>query len=388
MDRILLGHLGKSGDCLYATILARQLRADHPDAHITWAISSQCAGLIANNPHINAVWQIEMHGRRADHVGMWMMFEREALQRYRRREFDHVLLSQIWPNNLQNYDGTVRPSVLRAYGRPITVPIENVIDLTTAEIECVEQYATAYGLHGFGHRILFECSAMSDQSFVNPDFAQAIAQHLYEMLPDVTVIFNSHLPMQLQDHRSRYSGSLSLRELARLTKHCTLFVGCGSGGSVAASSTAAQPLPMIQLLSASSSMQASFRHDFEYFGIKDRSVLELTRKDPKYIANCIAHVCRAGIDAAIAQFGSPIPVGFGHYFPVIEGQLLASFRYIDAARSLSATAARYGWRPDLIAFGEQRIAPNLQIDPSWIFAGNRRTAERFRAELEKAKAAA
>src|SRR5262249_21270433 len=146
-------------DCLYATILARQLRKDYPDAHITWAISRQCARLLINNPHIDEVWEIslgdQMHERDQRDAAVWTIFEREALRDYVRREFDHVLLSQVFPNNFQNCDGTVRPSILRAYGRPITVPIENIIALTPHEIDRVEQFALVQGLAKFRHRILF-----------------------------------------------------------------------------------------------------------------------------------------------------------------------------------------------------------------------------------------
>jgi hypothetical protein len=255
VERILLGQLGANGDCLYATILARQLRADHPAAHIVWAISSHCAGLLANNPHVDEVWEIPVTSW-DQHEVMWRVFEREALRRYIQRDFDHVLLSQIWPNNFQNYDGTVRPSILRSYGRPITVPIENVINLSEEEIQRVETFVREHRLKEFEHKILFECSSKSGQSFVTPGLAQEVARHLYKSLPDAVVLFSTHLPMKIDDNRSLFAGSLSLREVAHLTQHCSLFVGAGSGNSGAASSTAAKPLPMIQLLSASTSVFA------------------------------------------------------------------------------------------------------------------------------------
>jgi len=144
VERILLGQLGANGDCLYATILARQLRHDHPKAHITWAISSQCAGLLKNNPDIDEIWQIPIAGWE-QHETIWRVFEREAMRSYVERSYDFVLLSQIWPNNFRNFDGTVRPSILRSYGRPITVPIENVIRLTPEEIAHVERFGLADG---------------------------------------------------------------------------------------------------------------------------------------------------------------------------------------------------------------------------------------------------
>lgn len=383
-ERILLGQLGAKGDSLYATILARQLRHDHPNAHISWAIFDQNADLLHNNKHIDDVWKVPL-GDRSKTAEMWQVFEREAMQRVIRKEFDRIVFSQINPNNFQNYDGTIRPSMLRAYGRPITVPIENVIDLTDDEIGRVDEFARRERLGEFEHRILFECTAQSGQSFVNVDLAQEIAAQLYKRLPGATVIFSTHLPMQLKDSRSRYAGTLSLRETAHLTKHCSVFVGSGSGGTVAASSSSSAALPMIQLLKKSTSVYASFAHDFEYFGIQDRTILEMTDEDPTRIAECFAAVCRDGIDLAFSRFDSRIPVKFDHYFKSIEQQLLFRHRYIDGARSLMTTAKRYGWTADLIRFGERRLVPNLKLDPAWLFYPNRDVAELLRAQLEEAR---
>ena len=309
---------------------ARQLRRDYPSAFITWAISDRSSGLLANNPDIDEVWEIPVD--RDSMPVIWSIFEREADRLYARREFDHIVLSQIWPNNLQNYDGTVRPSILRSYGRPITVPIENVIRLTDDELERTEGYALQNGLAAFRHRILFECSSRSGQSFITPDLAQEVARRLYELIDDATVIFSTDLPMQLADPRSRYAGTLSLRETAHLTRHCTLFVGAGSGGTVAASSTASRPLPMILLLKKSTSMYASFAHDFEYFGVADRKVLEMTDERPARIAQCIASACASGIDAAQIESEGRIPIKFDHYFSMVRSGLLERMRYLDAAR--------------------------------------------------------
>ena len=384
MDRILLGQLGANGDCLYATILARQLRKDYPNSRIVWAISSQCVGLLANNPDIDEIWEVPISDW-AEHELMWRVFEREAVRRYIRREFDHVLLSQIWPNNFQNFDGTVRPSILRSYGRPITVPIQNIIRLTEEEIGRVERFVKEQHLGDFEHRIVFECSSKSGQSFVTPDIAQNVVEHLYKLLPNATVIFSTHLPMTLEDKRSRYAGNLSLREIAHLTHHCSLFVGSAAGGTVAASSTAAKPVPMMQLLSSSASVLGSFAYDFEYFGITDRRVLEMTNEAPDMIATCIAMICREGIGAAMDRFGGRIPVRFDQYFYSIDLCLIRQHRYLDACRSLMITADRWGWTADLIRFGQTRIAPKLAIDPSWLFAPSRRIGEELRARLSDAE---
>ncbi|MCW7546050.1 hypothetical protein N7I30_19905 [Aurantimonas litoralis] len=383
MKRILLGQLGANGDCLYATIIARQLRHDHPDAEITWAISSQCSRLIANNPHVDAVWEIEIPSWDL-HESMWRLFEREALRRYGRREFDDIYLTQIWPNNFHNYDGTVRSSLLRNLGRPITVPIENVIVLDDVELERVSTFARQAGLADREHRILFECSSKSGQSFVTPEVAQDVADELYDILPNSMVIFSTHLPMVLRDTRSRYAGGISLREIAELTQHCSLFVGCGSGGTVSATSTASKPLPNVQILSRATSVYASFAHDFEYFGLTGRPIIEITEEDPRTIARCIASVCTRGIGAARAEFDEHRPVTFDHYLGLITETLVRRDRYLDVARALSITAERYGWAPELVDFGRRKVEPKLACDPSWLFPDNRRVADRFRHDLDAA----
>ena len=380
MTKILLGQLTANGDCVYATILARQLRHDNPDAHITWAVSSQCAGLLKNNPDIDETWEIPVQGWNA-HELMWRVFEREAVKRYLRREFDEILLSQVWPDNARNYDGTVRPSILRSFGRPITVPIENVIRMTDREIETVSAFVADAGIDAFEHRILFECSSRSGQSFVTPDIAQDIADKIYAILPDATVIFTTNEAMTLRDERSRYAGDLSLREIAHLTHSCSLFVGAGSGCTVLATSTAAKPLPFVLLLKADTSVFASFAHDFEYFDIVHPGIVEMTDEDPGRIASCIALVCREGTGPALGEFGGCIPVTFDHYGQVLERNLLPQQRYLDAARSLMTTAARYGWTDELIRFGEDRIAPGLTRDPSWFFTNAREFGDEFRDAL-------
>ncbi|AWK90196.1 glycosyltransferase family 9 protein [Azospirillum thermophilum] len=384
MTRILLGQLGANGDCLYTTILARQIRQDHPNAHITWAISSQCAPLLTNNPHIDEVWEIAVSDW-SHHEMVWRIFEREATRRLLRHEFDHAFLSQIWPNNFQNFDGTIRPSILRSYGRPITVPIENVIVLTDEEEQRVEDFVRRTGLMNHEHRILFECSPKSGQSFVTPDLAQEVAALVYDRLPSASVVFSTHLPMALRHPQSYHGGELSLRESAALTRYCTLFVGAGSGGTVAATSTAAQPLPNIQLLSRSRSVFGCFSHDFAYWGLPHGHMLDMTDENPERIARCIVTASRDGIGAAQAAYGETIPVRFDYYAELIEMCLIRQNRILDAAQSALTTAGRYGWQPDLAAFARERIQPLLPQDPGWIFPHRRRIAERLGDELSQSR---
>jgi hypothetical protein len=163
-----------------------------------------------------------------------------------------------------------------------------------------------------------------------------------------------------------------------------VFVVAGSGCTVSASSSAAKIVPMIQLLAAATSVYASFAHDFQYFGLLNRPVVELTNEDPAAVAHCIATVLTRGAECARKEFDRQIPVRFEHYFSLLEVNLLWAHRYLDTARSLMITAERYGWTNDLVNFARARVLPNLAHDPSWFFRPSRFVGERFAAELAAA----
>ncbi|MGH8582239.1 MAG: glycosyltransferase family 2 protein [Gammaproteobacteria bacterium] len=169
-----------------------------------------------------------------------------------------------------------------------------------------------------------------------------------------------------------------------MTAHASQFVGCGSGVTVAATSTAAWSIPMLQILSASTSVFASFLHDFEHYGLDSGNMVEITQEDPTIIAECIVTLCRDGVASARTGFGTHITVRFEHYTKLIEQCLLGRMRVLDAAQSVSVTAERYGWRPELINFASTRILPNLSLDPSWAFAARRRQGDNFFAAVSAA----
>src|SRR5882724_5164649 len=171
--RALIGQLGSNGDCLYATVIARQLKVDYPGCHVTWAIARQCSHLLKNNPYVDEIWEWQVPDWSTQQQAIaWMALETAVLRRQDSRDpFDRICLSQIWPRNFRRYDGTVRSSILRAYGRPITVPIDCVIVLGDDEIQNAARFVQDTGLDRFRHRVVFECAANSGQSYVTPQFA-------------------------------------------------------------------------------------------------------------------------------------------------------------------------------------------------------------------------
>src|ERR1700719_1335835 len=99
------------------------------------------------------------------------------------------------------------------------------------------------------------------------DLAVRLATRITEARRNSVVIVSSHEKLPIEHPRIISGGGLSIRQTARLTEYADLFIGCGSGLTVAATSGAAKPgMPNIQILKRSTSVYASFRHDFAYFG--------------------------------------------------------------------------------------------------------------------------
>ena len=360
--RVLLGQLNSNGDCLYATILARQIKHDYPDCELTWAIASQCRHILIGNPDIDKVWEINVDNL-ADREKGWWAFEKAVLRiQTGPSPFDRVYLSQIWPANFRNYDGTIRSSMLRAYDRPISVPIDSVINLSDSEYDQVEEFVLSHEIDRYDHRILFECSSTSGQSYMTPAFALEVAQQVDDLLPDCCFIFSTHEQIETSNRNMISARELGMRENAALTRHCTLFVGCGSGLTVVATSTAAKELPTIQLLSTHTSMYASFFHDFENFKKPTDRFIEMGDATPETVTSAMVSCCRDGLNAARSGYHRPLPLTFDFYVELIDRWLIQGDHYFDALESLAVTAQRYGWDETLKTFGKNTILPHMHLD--------------------------
>ncbi len=344
--RILLGQLGSFGDCLYATTVARQIKTDYPDCHLTWAIGSIYRSILDGNPYIDEIWEFSMSARN-DLLDRWQQFEYEAIERKKRGDFDEIFLTQVFPNNLKNFDGTLRSSIFRAYNKPITVPVSPVLRLLPTEVENVRIFAESHRLVEKRHVILFECSHKSGQSFVTLEFALEVSKKLIEKIPDVCVILSSNEPVYSTDERIVDGSVLSFRENAELTKYCSLLVGCSSGISWLCTSDRAKPLPMVQLLKRETCMYASFVHDHEYHGIASDSIIEMTECSVNKLSQCIKVILTEGFDIARRIYHEQIRINFRHYAAVIVTTLLQNRKYKEAIVSMRYTIKRYGFRPQI-----------------------------------------
>jgi len=307
--KILLGQLGANGDCLYATTVARQLKNDFPNATLTWAISTQCAHLLANNPFIDNVWQWPIKDWEG-HISAWHALERTVLRNHQANEpFDKIILSQIIPGNIRNYDGTIRPSIFRALKNKITVPIDSVIELSDSEKNNVENFAKENNLTSYDHVFLFECSSKSGQSKVTPDYAFEVARQVGENVPASMFILSTHEEIKSDLNNVVSAKSLSMRENAALTHYCSMFIGCGSGLTVVATSSAGKPIPNIQILNSKKSVYASFFHDFEYFGKSGDRFIEMGDATKSYTAKVILSFIDFGHEVTRQELHQPIQMG-------------------------------------------------------------------------------
>jgi len=357
--RILLGHLSAKGDCVYATVIARQIKTDYPGCFLTWGIGSMSREVLKGNPYVDEIWEFPMqnHGEMKQ---AWQAFESEVNKRYVKGDFDEIFLTQISPSNFRNYDGTVRSSIFRAYPRLITVPITPVINLLPEEVETVSQFARFHHLSEKANVILFECASNSGQSFVTPDYALEVAKALVLKLPDTAVILASAIAVDSGDDRIISSDVLSFRDHAELSKYCNLLVGCSSGITWLCTSDWAKPLPTIQLLLGSTSVYASMVHDFEYWGRATDHIIEMTDCSESQLVDCIYLALTKGVTEARLCYHQQIALEFTFYLSHIRSLLLESGQYEEVFLTLLNTIKRYGWQPQLEEFMLVEVLPKIQ----------------------------
>jgi hypothetical protein len=294
--KILLGMLVANGDCLLATVLAKQIKHDYPGCHLTWAISDLCRQVIENNPDVDEIWEVELPDKKAGEKEGWFSFVAEAEKRKAAGDFDYVFFTQIYPSNVHHYDGTTRGTIYKAYPGKITVNATPVLRLSEDEIIAVRDFASEHNLQDYKHVILFECSSFSGQSFVTPEWALSVSEKLLELYEDLFIIISTHEALDKKHDRIVAAHTLSLRQNAELTKYCTLLLGCSSGITWMATSDWAKRLPMIQFLKRGVGFTfASVAWDHHYWGLDDSQILETTKNDIGHAVALISLVLEKGI---------------------------------------------------------------------------------------------
>ncbi|HXY53896.1 MAG TPA: hypothetical protein VEM40_04410 [Nitrospirota bacterium] len=358
--RILLGQLGKLGDCLYATVIARQIKKDNPGCHLTWAISSVCRSVIEGNPDVDEIWELRLKTYE-EVVSAWQQFEMDARVRKERGEYDEIYLTQVDPDNYQNFDGTVRASIYRGYPKPIEVSMQPIVRLSESEIAKVRRFAESNDLISKNNVVLFECGAASGQSYVDHEFALKVVEKIVNNRKDTAFVLSSNKSITVSDNRVIDGSVLTFKENAELTKYCTLLVGCSSGISWLATSDWAKPLPKIQLLSADKKMYASMIHDAKYCGFSMDQILEMQDCSPDQVASCIQTVIDNGFATAKKIYHEDIPVDFQFYFKTLFYTTLNRNQMGKAARSLKVTMDRFANNIQLSYFQKNLLLPYYNL---------------------------
>jgi hypothetical protein len=316
--RILLMHLVSLGDCLYVTAIARQIKQDYPGCHLTWAISNRCSQVIQNNPYVDEIWEIvsdTMSG-----IGeVWEKTKKEALEKKEKGEYDYIFFTQINPDNFFNYDGTIRSSTFRGYPHPITVPVTPIINLTENEIENVNIFVKLHKINDFKHVIMFENSPGSNQSPVNDNFTMNLSKKIVENFKDSLIIISSHKKIPSAHERIIDASSLTFRENAELSKHCSLLIGCSSGITWLLTSSWAKKIPTIQILKKRALLYefASVNYDLKYWGQPTDHIVEITKFSEDHIFNCVNITLKFGIGKAREKYNEILKPSFKSIFYMI-----------------------------------------------------------------------
>jgi hypothetical protein len=289
-ERILLVHLAANGDCLMATTVARQIKEDFPGSHLTWAIGYKSRHVIDNNPHVDEIWSVDYLPDETPYHNVWRRTKEEAERRKAAGDFDHVFYTQIFPDNLNNFDGTTRSSTFRSYPGTITVPVAPIIRLRDHEVERVRLFAASNDLQRYENVVIFECAPGSQQSPLTPDLALGVVRRIVEQRSDTAFIISSHHRFN-SDHPAIIDGSvLSYRENAELSKYGTLLLGGSSGITWLMTSEWSKRLPTIQFLQKNNAWYcfASVKYDHRFFGLDASHILETDLSTKDDIADLIS----------------------------------------------------------------------------------------------------
>jgi len=343
IKKILLVQLYSNGDCLYATAVARQIKNDYPECQLTWAIAGFCKDIIAHNPHVDAVRIVNDVPK--NHVAAFRKFKETVLAEKAQGLWNEVFITSNADTNLALYDGTIRGMILRAYQRPLTVSLQPELILSEAEKNNVEQFAARHDLASFKHVLLWEYAPQSGQTDLSFELVMNISKRITED-ETVCIILSSANPF-IGSKRIIDASSLSIRENAGITHHCTLLIGCSSGITWLTTSTAAKFLPMLQLLNADAAFINTPSTDFNRFDIRHNGLVEMFNYDKQKIIECITVIINEGIEKA-ASFHQHAPLQFKTTKKIVYN-LLVYREFTAIKRHYAIMKEQFGLRPALLS---------------------------------------
>ncbi len=295
--------LVSNGDCLMATVIARQIKKDFPGCHLTWAISDLCKNMILNNPDVDTIWEVKLSSKKAGLKEEWYAFHKEAAEKKRAGEFDETFFTQIYPDNVHHFDGTTRGTIYGAYPHPVTVNARPVLKLTEEESNKVLYFAEKHALKNYQEVILMECSSFSGQSFVNTKWAMELSNLLVENYPQLLILISTHEKLESVHPRIIPANEISLRENVALSHYCSLLIGCSSGVTWACTSEEAKRVPMVQFLNRAKGFSfASVAYDHAWWKIENSQIIESTKREVREAVEIISSLFDKGVETTRSQF--------------------------------------------------------------------------------------
>jgi ADP-heptose:LPS heptosyltransferase len=304
--KILLVQLFSNGDCLYATAVARQIKNDYPGCHLTWAISDFCQNIISSNPYVDAVRPVS-EVIKSD-VVTFRKFKKKVFEEKRKGLWSEVIVTHNMDENLALYDGTIRGMILRAYGKPVTEPLQPVLILNDEERQKVKRFAELHHLATFKNIILWEFAPQSGQAILSFDFVMHVAKKIVEV-PNTCVILSSAHAFEATD-KIIDASKLSVRENAALTHYCSLLIGCSSGITWLSTSSAAKQLPMVQLLNPLTPFFNAPSVDFKRYQISSTGLIEITTINEDRVLACVRMIIDGDFNGAKTKFNEDLPIQF------------------------------------------------------------------------------
>ena len=335
--KIILVQLYSNGDCLYATTVAKQIKNDYPGCHLTWAISSKFKTIIANNPDVDAVLAIDTVEK--NDAPAFRRFKKKIYQQQKEGLYDEVFIVHNTDTNHAYYDGSIRSSILKAYLKPITVPVQPILRLYPEEIERADKFAVDNDLKKYKAVVLFEYAPQSGQSNISPNFAIKVAEGIVAQ-NNIAVILSSANKINHPNKAIIDGSSLTLRETAALSHYCTFLLGSSSGITWITTSEAGKQLPMVQLLNAYTKWVNPISRDFERFHIPNNQVIELLDFDEAKIIACVKMALENFAEAK-QKFNQPIPLHFKTTRYIVYN-LLVYFEFGSIIKHIKVNRQVYG----------------------------------------------
>lgn len=304
--KIVMLQLYSNGDCLYATAVARQIKEDHPGCHLTWVIASFCKNILLGNPYVDDILEITSVAK--NDAAALRILRRDMEAKQKAGEYDLFFFIHNGDTNQAYYDGSIRSSILRAYQKPITVPLTPVLRLSAIEKERALQFAQDHELPKYRHVILFEFAPQSGQSKMTTADAMMIAADIVQH-NDAAIILSSANKINSGQANIIDGSVLSLRETAALTHYCSFLLGSSSGITWISTSDNAKQLPMVQLLSPDAVWINPISRDFERFGFSTDGLIELTEYKKEKVVECV-HAALKDFSNARITYSQSIPLHF------------------------------------------------------------------------------